>query len=57
MAKDSLDTMRESHLEISMCDRIFDLPTPEHRLGLYHPATYEQEVTRTYPEELGFAYA
>ena len=34
MAKDDLDTMSESHFENSIWDRIFDLPTPEHRLGL-----------------------
>ena len=55
--KDDIDTMRESHLEISVWDRIFDLPTPEHRLGLYHPATLHQEITQTHPGGLGFSYA
>ena len=38
MAKDNLDMMRESHLEESVWDSIFDLPTPEHRLSLSNPA-------------------
>ena len=49
--------MRESHLEISVWDRIFDLPTPEPRLDLYHPAILDQDNMETHPKGLGFSYA
>ena len=55
--KGGIDTMRESRLEISVWDRIFDLPTPEHNLGLYHPATLHPEITQTHPGGLGYTYA
>lgn len=54
---DEINMIRESHLEISVWDRIFDLPTPEHRLGLYHPAELHPEITATQPGGLGYQYA
>ncbi len=54
--KDDIETIRDSQLEISVWDRIFDLPTPEHRLGLYYPAELHREVTETQPGGLGYSY-
>lgn len=39
--------IKDSRLEISVWDRIFDLPTAEHRLRIYHLADLHPEVTET----------
>jgi len=39
--------IKDSRLEISVWDRIFDLPTAEHLLGVYHLADLHLEVTET----------
>ena len=55
--KSDIEMIRESQLEILIWDRIFDLLTLEHRLGLYHPAELHQEITEKRPGGLGFSYA
>lgn len=37
--------IRDSQLEISLWDRIYDLPTVEMRMGLYYPAELHPEIT------------
>ena len=54
---DNVDMIKNSQLEISVWDRIFDLPTDEHRLGLYHEATLYPTITTRYPGGLGYTYA
>ena len=54
---DNIDMIKDSQLEVSVWDRIFDLPTPEHRLGLYHPAGLHREVTEAQVGGLGYSYA
>ena len=54
---DNIDMIRNSQLEISVWDRIFDLPTEEYRLGLYHEATLHPDITTDQPGGLGFTYA
>jgi hypothetical protein len=37
--------LRDSGLEVSVSARMFELPTPGHPLGVYHPATQYPETT------------
>ena len=54
---DDLEMIRDSRLEVSVWDRVFDLPTPEHRMGLYYPVEVHREITETQPGGLGYTYA
>ena len=54
---DEVDMIRDSQLQVSVWDRIYDLPTQEHRLGMYHQAEVHQEITESQPGGLGYAYA
>ena len=42
---DDPTALRNSQLEISVWDRLYDMPTEDMRLGKYHPATLHSEVT------------
>ena len=42
---DDEERIRASELEISVWDRLYDLPTEEARMGLYHPATLHAQAT------------
>ncbi|KAI9845231.1 MAG: hypothetical protein M1837_004986 [Sclerophora amabilis] len=53
---DAPEKIRDSQLEISVWDSIFDLPTPDRHLGSYHPANLHQEITETQPGGLGYTY-
>ena len=43
---DNPTDIRNSKLEVSVWDRLYDLPTPENRLGCYYPAQLHREVTQ-----------
>ena len=53
---DDPQQMKDADLKISVWDRIFDLPTPDHRLGLYHAAELHQEATETIPGGYGYTW-
>lgn len=54
---DHINMIKESHLKVSVWDRIFEPPTPEYRLSLYHPAELHHDITVTQPGGLGYQYA
>lgn len=60
MASNLLDDQQQlidSGLEVSISSRKFDLPTPEHPLGVYHPAQRYPEITSDKLGGFGFVVA
>ena len=53
---DDVQRMRNSALQVAVWDRIFNLPSPEHKLGVYYPAEVHQAATETQPGGMGYTY-
>ena len=54
---DDVQRIKDSELKVAVWDRIFELPSEEYKLGLYHPAELHQAITETKPGGLGYTYA